>query len=75
MEFEAHRRQEPESRLADYLAETRALLANPPTPSGRPQGAADLVVGDDFEGMRWFPMPDEAAAELITSAIEATPAG
>jgi hypothetical protein len=64
MRFATHRHQEPESRLADYLAEARALLARPPAPNAQPQGTADLAVGPDFEGLRWFLMPDEAAAEL-----------
>ncbi len=64
MLFTAHRRHEPVSQLADYLAEARALLAQPPVPAAPPQGITDLVVGDDFEGLRWFLLPDEAAAEL-----------
>jgi selenocysteine lyase/cysteine desulfurase len=64
MRFESHRRGEPEARLADYLAEARALLAAPPLPVHPPQCAADLVVGADFEGLRWFMLPDEAAREL-----------
>lgn len=64
MRFEADRRQEPESRLADYLGEARALMADPPTPDEPPQRAADLVVGEDFEGLRWYLLPDEAAGEL-----------
>jgi hypothetical protein len=64
MRFATHHHQEPESRLADYLAEAHALLARPPAPNMRPQGSADLAVGPDFEGLRWFLMPDEAAAEL-----------
>jgi selenocysteine lyase/cysteine desulfurase len=64
MHFEQHRRQEPDRRLADYLAEARALMADPPTPAEPPQSTADLVVGGDFEGLRWFLLPDEAAAEL-----------
>ena len=64
MRYGAHRRQEPESRLADYLAEARALLADPPVAPEDPQRSADLVVGSDFEGMRWFPMPDEIAVRL-----------
>ena len=64
MRFEGHRRQEPVGRLADYLAEARALLADPPPPAKPPQGLGDLVVGDDFEALRWFLLPAEAAAEL-----------
>jgi hypothetical protein len=68
MRFVTHRHQEPESRLADYLAEARSLLARPPAPDTRPQGSADLAVGPDFEGLRWFLMPDEAAAELAAES-------
>ncbi len=64
MHYQAHRRQEPESRFADYLAEARALMAEPPEPAAPPQGASGLAVGGDFEGLRWFLLPDEAAAGL-----------
>ena len=47
--------------LADYLAEARALLADPPRAPARRQGATDLAVGPDFQALRWFLMPDEAA--------------
>ncbi len=67
MEFATHHHHEPESRLADYLAEARALLAHPPIPTVAPQRSADLDVGEDFEGLRWFLMPDEAAAELAAA--------
>ncbi len=71
MRFATHHHREPESRLADYLAEAHALLAHPPAPNARPQGSADLAVGPDFEGLRWFLMPDEAAAELAAEgAVE-----
>ena len=64
MAFRSHGQREPESRLADYLVEARAILADPPAPPSRPQDVADLAVGPDFEDLRWFLMPDEAAAEL-----------
>jgi selenocysteine lyase/cysteine desulfurase len=64
MRYAAHRHREPESRLADYLAEARALLADPPpTPGGV---AGPLDVGADFEHLRWFWLPSEAAAELAS---------
>lgn len=62
MAFTSHHHHEPESRLADYLAEAQVLLADPPAPADPPQRAADLAVGEDFEDLRWFLMPDEAAA-------------
>jgi len=64
MRYQAHRRQEPQSRFAEYLSEARTLMAKPPAPAAPQQGASDLVVGDDFEGLRWFLLPDEAAGEL-----------
>jgi hypothetical protein len=64
MSYPAHRRREPESRLADYLDEARRLLADPPAPVDRPQGPDDLDAGPDFEALRWFLLPAEAAAEL-----------
>jgi selenocysteine lyase/cysteine desulfurase len=62
--FTHHRRQEPESAFAAYLEEAHELMADPPAPAEPPQRVADLDVGDDFEGLRWFLLPDEAAAEL-----------
>jgi hypothetical protein len=64
MSYQQHRRQEPESAFVTYLAEARALMASPPAPAETPQSTVDLDVGGDFEGLRWFLLPDEAAAEL-----------
>ena len=66
MTYPQHRRQEPQTAFAVYLEEARALLADPPAPAEPPQGIADLDVGGDFEGLRWFMLPAEAAAELTT---------
>jgi len=59
MTWPAHRRSEPESRLAAYLDEARRLLADPPLPSAPPE---PIMVDDDFEALRWFPLPSEIAA-------------
>ena len=65
MRYAAHRHREPESRLAHYLAEAQALLAAPPpTPAA---AAGPLDVGADFEHLRWFWLPSEAAEELASS--------
>ena len=62
MRYAAHRHREPESRLGAYLDEARALLAAPPpVPDGV---AGPLDVGADFEHLRWFWLPTEAAEEL-----------
>jgi hypothetical protein len=57
MSYPSHHRTEPESRLAEYLAEARRILANPPEPASAPE---HLAVDPDFETLRWFPLPDEA---------------
>jgi len=59
MRYRAHRHREPESRLADYLAEARAIVADPPTPSRRP---GRVERGADFEALRWFLLPEEVEA-------------
>ncbi len=59
MTWPSHRRTEPESALAGYLAEARRLLADPPAPAIAPER---LVLDDDFETLRWFPLPSEVAA-------------
>jgi selenocysteine lyase/cysteine desulfurase len=62
--YPRRRHREPESRLADYLTEARRLLAEPPAATVHPQSAADLAMDADFEALRWFLLPAEAAAEL-----------
>ena len=66
MRYAAHRHREPESRLADYVAEARALLADPPTPAGI---GGPLDVGPDFEHLRWFWLPAEAAEEMAAGEL------
>jgi hypothetical protein len=73
MRYAAHRHREPESRLADYLAEARALMADPPAVRDGPgspdatDGAVTPAVDDDFENLRWFWLPGEAAEALATA--------
>jgi selenocysteine lyase/cysteine desulfurase len=65
MRYAAHRHREPESRLTDYLAEARALFAQPPSPQRTAvDGSASLAVGPDFESLRWFWLPHEVAAAV-----------
>jgi selenocysteine lyase/cysteine desulfurase len=59
MTYAAHRHREPETRLATYLAEAGRLLADPPA---APPPAPPLVVGPDFEALRWFTLPEEVGA-------------
>ena len=61
MRYPHHRHNEPETRLADYLAEARELLARPP--AAMPEASAPVGdVGADFESLRWFLLPEEVAS-------------
>ncbi|MEA2536315.1 MAG: hypothetical protein QOF11_549 [Chloroflexota bacterium] len=64
MTYRSHHRTEPKSRLAEYLAEARRILADPP-PVSSPEA---LTVDPDFETLRWFPLPDEGPREAATPA-------
>ncbi len=57
MHYRAHRHREPETRLAEYLAEARTILAAPP--DAAPALEAPRAVGPDFEALRWFWLPEE----------------
>jgi len=62
MEYAAHRHREPESRLADHLAEARSLFASPPAPiDASVDSSRSMAVGPDFETLRWFWLPHEIA--------------
>ena len=59
MAYPEHRRHEDETRLGAYLDDARLIFASPHRRSRaeRPQRPADLT--DDFEHLRWFPLPGE----------------
>ncbi|MFQ5553949.1 MAG: aminotransferase class V-fold PLP-dependent enzyme [Acidimicrobiia bacterium] len=65
MSYETRRRCEPDTKLQGYLGAAKKILADvaelpPPGPFGMPD------VTDDFEGLRWFPLPDEVAPSGVT---------
>jgi selenocysteine lyase/cysteine desulfurase len=64
MRYSHERRIAPDTHLETYLDEARRIVAEadaaPPPPLGDP------VVTDDFEHLRWFPLPDEIRAELVS---------
>ena len=60
MTWPAHRHREPETRLAAYLDDARAILARPPRAVPTPT-IADGAVGEDFEDLRWFLLPEDVA--------------
>ena len=58
--YPAHRHHAPESVLADQLAEAERLLADPIGQLGTPPPADGApMVGEDFEHLRWFWLPEE----------------
>ncbi len=61
MTWSSHRHHEPESRLAEYLDEARAILARPPRALSAPT-IPPGAVGPDFEDLRWFLLPEDVAA-------------
>lgn len=62
--YQAHRHCEPESRLAEYLAEAERTLADPVAALGSPPPAETLPVDADFEDLRWFWLPEELAVRV-----------
>jgi hypothetical protein len=61
--YPAHRHREPESRLAEYLAEAERILADPVAALGPPPAPEPTVVDEDFEDLRWFWLPEEIAVQ------------
>ena len=61
MAYDGHRRHEPESRLAAYLEEAQAMLADRPRALAAPT-VDPAEVGPDFEDLRWFLLPEDVAA-------------
>jgi hypothetical protein len=60
MTWTSHRRREPVTRLAEYLAEARERLAGPPAPVFTPT-IPDGAVGPDFDALRWFLLPEDVS--------------
>jgi selenocysteine lyase/cysteine desulfurase len=58
MRFAGHRHHTPEAALEDYLEQARAILVDPPIEAD----PVPLEVGEDFEQLRWFWLPEEIAA-------------
>ncbi|MFW6192332.1 MAG: aminotransferase class V-fold PLP-dependent enzyme [Gemmatimonadota bacterium] len=57
--YPSHRHREPESRLTDYLEEGRRILSEVDPGAGAPEPPKR---SDDFEALRWFHLPGEAAS-------------
>ena len=64
LEYRALHMTEPEWALDDYLEQARALVeAAPADAQGQPK-LEDPKMPEQFEAMRWFPMPGEVLSEL-----------
>ena len=58
--YPAHRHPSGEEALAGHLDEAARILADPVASLGAaPASAGPPLVGDDFESLRWFWLPDE----------------
>jgi selenocysteine lyase/cysteine desulfurase len=60
MAYQSHRHREPETRLAAYLDDARARLAQPPPALPGPSFSEEAV-GPDFHALRWFLLPEDVA--------------
>ena len=58
--YEIHRSTEPESVLEDYLKYARYIFEEAELGDGEEPGP--LALSDDFEHLRWFPLPTEIHA-------------
>ncbi len=59
LKYPSHRRTEGDERLAAYLTEAQRIFAE----AGPPGTVDTLDVTEDFEHLRWFPLPGEAVEE------------
>jgi len=57
LDYEIHRSTEPESVLEDYLKYARYIFEEAELGDGEEPGP--LALSDDFEHLRWFPLPHE----------------
>jgi selenocysteine lyase/cysteine desulfurase len=62
MEYRSRRATEPEWALPSYLEDARKIFAAAAGECATSCERLDLT--EDFEELRWFPLPDEARAEL-----------
>jgi hypothetical protein len=62
LQYTAHRHRAPDSILAAHLEEARAIMARPRR--GVVPALDRSLVGDDFEDLRWFWLPEEISGQL-----------
>ena len=66
--YPSHRHTLGDAAFDDHLAEAERILADPIAALGEPPAADGTApeVGDDFESLRWFWLPDEVRDALPT---------
>ncbi len=64
LSYPAHRHRLGEEALADHLAEAKRILGDPVAALGAPPATDRAVLGEDFEQLRWFWLPDEVRAAV-----------
>ncbi|MGE0790125.1 MAG: aminotransferase class V-fold PLP-dependent enzyme [Sandaracinaceae bacterium] len=66
LEYRSRHVTEPEWILASYLDEAQRILER----AGFPEAMQPTTVNDDFESLRWFPLPHEIDAATRTPSIQ-----
>lgn len=73
MEFRSRHATEPESALAGYLDDARRLVAAVGAGAAAGSECTEVDRTADFEALRWFPLPNEVAAELAGAPAPSRP--
>ncbi len=68
--YPRHRMTEPDSRLGEYLAEARRVLEEASTGARDCAGSVAEGLTDDFEHLRWFPLPGDVVAPAGSSSAD-----
>jgi hypothetical protein len=72
--YPAHRHGAGEEALAGHLDDGARILADPVAVLGAPpEPAGPPLVGDDFETLRWFWLPDEVRDAVEHTSAEGAP--
>jgi len=64
MEYRSRHATEPESALQTYVEDARRIVADAVASFAGLAAPGDALPNDDFEHLRWFPLPAEILAEL-----------
>ncbi len=68
MQYRSRHATEPEAVLAGYLEEARSLMLDTSTRENQPVEVPDL--NEDYESLRWFPLPSEIQERLRAESSE-----